>query len=76
MLRREKCSSCPQESHCLFGKATSNAEFAFCLRELQILVVEWQIDQRFPLLEEGQWRLGHAGCIGVCEMEGNSKQKE
>lgn len=27
-------------------------------------------------MEEGQWRLGHAGCIGVCEMEGNSKQKE
>lgn len=46
------------------------------MREPQILVVERYTERRRPLLEKRLWRLGHTGCIGVCEMEGYSKLRE
>lgn len=39
-------------------------------------VVEWGAGRGCPLLAEGHWRLGHAGCAGVCEVEGNSRRRE
>lgn len=44
----------------------------------KVLVGATSPDQRVgrPVLEEVQWRLGPTRCIGVCEVEGNSKQRE
>lgn len=42
----------------------------------QALVVERGTERGGPLLEEGQRGWGRTGRVGVCEVEGNSEQKE